>query len=75
MSNWTFEGMSLYDITGDENMTAQDITPQELAEIMYDYAYQYEYNEAYENGDDTTEATDSLDHVNFNNLAVKFLGA
>lgn len=73
MSNWTFEGMSLYDITGDETMTNQDITPDELADIMYDYAYQYEYNEAYANGDDTIEATNSLDQVNFIDLANKFL--
>lgn len=74
MNRWTFEGMSLYDITGDETMKAQDITPDELADIMYDYAYQYEYNDAYENGEDTIEATNSLDHVNFIDLANKFLG-
>lgn len=73
MNKWNFEGMSLYDITGDETMTNQDITPDELADIMYDYAYQYEYNEAYENGDDTIEATNSLDQVNFIDLANKFL--
>jgi hypothetical protein len=65
---WTFDGLSIEDITGED---LPNITAAELAEDMADYAYQYEYNRAVEIGDNTD--LDRLDSLNFLEIAENFL--
>ena len=73
MTDWTFEGLSLYDITGDDTLTPEDITPEELAECMAGYAFQYEQNREYEEDAENGEFTLTLDDIDFDAIAARFL--
>ena len=68
--SWTFEGLTIEDITGED---LPNITAADLAEYMADYAYQYEFNQAAEAGENTSEAVDRLESLDFLKIAENFL--